>query len=432
MESIINRLYYEDGEGEETPTDAVRFPLSEKIRTRVLERLSQKGYDVNKEIDTDLFEHTFKPLKGAIEKSLGTPEFGTPDRKFLQELEHNAAVFSAFKTHRQQRELHAMLFDKNGNKKSFDRFRRDTQKILKNYNVNWLQTEYETAVTRARFARDYREYARNKDLYPNLEWLPSTSANPREAHKPFYHTIHKIGDDFFNSHYPGSLWRCQCSVKSTNAPVTSIHEESVTIPAQVGLDENPGISAKVFTDSHPFMKANKQTENLVHTFVNSYEEGIEFTRHKEFKNGGRVLIHDEVDKKKSDYKDLLTIAIEAAKQGESVKLLPSVHVKSPQYERYFGHLIGTQYEGKCPDMLWGEDRYYEYEGYIGEWRKNKVRRMISHGIKQSDKIIIKNNNGASDRFIRKSIMQRIETSKSIAELWLYEKGKIRKFFHQTK
>ena len=263
--ATINSLYYQDGE---TPTDNAGFSLSDKIRDRILERLRSKGFDVEKDIDPDLFAHTFDSISKGVDKGFGKVEYNTPDAAFLNELRHNCMVFAAFKTHRQQNELHALLLDEDGKRKGFDQFRKDTEKILQDYNVNWLRTEYDTAVRRARFAADFRGYVANKDLFPNLEWLPSVSVNPREAHKVFYGTIRPVDDPFWNTNFPGNLWNCKCRVKSTDAPV-NVGRKEEPVPPTPGLDKNPGITEEVFTGSHPYIKdAGKEAQEAVENFLN--------------------------------------------------------------------------------------------------------------------------------------------------------------------
>ena len=149
---------------------------------------------------------------------------------------------------------------------------------------------------------------------------------------------------------------------------------------------------------------------------------------KAFKGGGRVLVMRGVDKEKPDYKAILTIAILFAKEGHQVKILTSCHYKSEEYRFVYGRLIGTKYERKCPDLL-VDDVFYEYEGFIKPWNKRKISNMLSHGLEQADCVIIDNNKGASDRFIRRAIMARLQLKNMcIREVWLYEKGKKRLFY----
>jgi hypothetical protein len=54
--------------------------------------------------------------------------------------------------------------------------------------------------------------------------------------------------------------------------------------------------------------------------------------------------------------------------------------------------------------------------------------MIKKGAAQSSRIIINNNKGASDRYIRDNIYKRLKDKNfnyDIDEVWLYEKGKLR-------
>jgi len=75
------------------------------------------------------------------------------------------------------------------------------------------------------------------------------------------------------------------------------------------------------------------------------------------------------------------------------------------------------------------ESFYEYEGYERPWNKRKISNMLSHGFAQSDRVIIDNNGGASDRFIKKAINARRRLPNAqIREVWIYERGKKRLFF----
>lgn len=267
LAATINALYYIDGH---TPQADGSLSLSDKIRDRVLNRLRSKGFDVEKDIDPDLFAHTFDHLYSGVEKSMGKVEFATPDYDFLEQMKWNVKVFSAFKTHRQQNELYGKMFDKEGKVKPFDQFRKDSETVLNNYNVNWLRTEYDTCITRARFAADFHRYQSQTDLYPNLQWLPSVAVEKREAHRLFYNRIWPATDSFWQTNYPGCLWNCQCGITNTDKPATDgnpKHAPEHDRP-QPGLDTNPGITGEVFTQSHPYIKyATEKAKEAVEVLV---------------------------------------------------------------------------------------------------------------------------------------------------------------------
>lgn len=149
-----------------------------------------------------------------------------------------------------------------------------------------------------------------------------------------------------------------------------------------------------------------------------------FTVLKEFANGGQIKVHTEVDKRKSDYQELLSISREFAQMGKVVLILPRLHYKDKRYPIILDKLIGTKYERKCPDLNI-EGHFYEYESYTSPFKKDKIGRMLSQGIKQSSRIIINNNKGCSDRFIKRNIFDRLNIGQLIDEVWLYERGRVR-------
>ena len=155
-----------------------------------------------------------------------------------------------------------------------------------------------------------------------------------------------------------------------------------------------------------------------------------FETYKQYENGGKVLIHKNINKKGNDYKSLINIANIFAKESKTVRLTPTVHFMSNEYKQIYGALIGTMYERRCPDLLI-DGLFYEFENYIPPFNKKKISHMIKKGTEQSPRIIINNNKGASDRFILRNIRERMEDKNfkyEINEVWLYEKGKLRLLF----
>ena len=153
----------------------------------------------------------------------------------------------------------------------------------------------------------------------------------------------------------------------------------------------------------------------------------DFKTVKIFKNGGIYKEHISIDKTKPDYKMIKNTGIEFARLGKNVNALPVVHFKSAEYAKIYGALEKTKYYRKCPDLLI-DDLFYEVENYIPPFAKKKVNRMIGNGLKQSSNIIINNTNGVSDRHIRRLIYDHDHIGTEINEVWIYEKGKIRRFF----
>jgi hypothetical protein len=118
---------------------------------------------------------------------------------------------------------------------------------------HWLQTEYDTAVIRAHQAADWQQFEREKDVLPNLKWMPSTSAHPGADHRVFWGTVRAINDPFWSSHRPGDRWNCKCSLSSTDEPVTQVPDATPSDGPQNGLENNPGVDGKLFSDNHPYI-----------------------------------------------------------------------------------------------------------------------------------------------------------------------------------
>lgn len=156
-----------------------------------------------------------------------------------------------------------------------------------------------------------------------------------------------------------------------------------------------------------------------------------FTTRKKFENGGSVNLMNDIDKSKSDYKDILTISTQFAKEGKTVGILSRTHYKSDTYKEVFASLIGTKYDRKCPDILIG-NKFYEYESFNGQWSRRKISNMLSHGLLQSNYLIIDNTKGGADRIIRKAILARLKINQQISEVYLFEKGILRLFFKDGK
>lgn len=287
----------------EQKKELYRLPDGKKMIERVLRRI-QRGFDVRHDIDPDLFASTATALNEAVDRAVSlSVEWGRPDRAFIRELKYSNAVFAAFKAHRQQNDLARLLVDADGNTRSFDSFRKAAAPIVGEYNVNWLQTEYTTAIRTARTALRFKRYEQDSDLFPNAEWLPSRAAEPRRAHRSYYHTVRRLTDPWWETHFPGCVWGCQCDMRNTDKPITHVGDSPAVPGAQPtdvppseeagvrspGLTRNPARSGELFSPDHPYFTAaypgaKEAVERMVGT-ANEHYTTIP-TEH------GQVRVHD--------------------------------------------------------------------------------------------------------------------------------------------
>lgn len=209
------------------------------------------------DIESGLFNEVFDSLKLGIDNGVRMSKTYDPDDSFIGALRHSAGVFSAFKVHRAQNDMARLLLDSDGNLKPFEQWSKEVMPIASHQCRTWLKTEYDTAVLRAHQAADWQQFIREKDILPNLKWMPSTSLTPGEDHRVFWGTVRPVDDSFWNEHRPGDRWNCKCSLTATDEPTT--HTPSGTSPStnpQKGLATNPGTTGELFSDNHPYFPDN--------------------------------------------------------------------------------------------------------------------------------------------------------------------------------
>lgn len=220
-----------------------------ELYTKVLEDF--KNGEVA-DIDRDLYEAYSKNLRKAVADVLQSGGYGDRYFDMQMQFEANVSRFAAYKAWHATRELKELEPDE------LDTVGRAK---LNKYN-RWQATEYNTAMARARTARQFADFTSDPAanmLYPNLKWLPSRSANPREEHRVFWDRVWAKDDPFWNENSPGSLWNCKCDWRETDEPVTDGNPGGHI--SHRGLEGNPAKTGEVFTDECPYVRnADKKTE----------------------------------------------------------------------------------------------------------------------------------------------------------------------------
>ncbi|MBR1527586.1 MAG: hypothetical protein IJ640_13195 [Prevotella sp.] len=142
-------------------------------------------------------------------------------------------------------------------------------------------------------------------------------------------------------------------------------------------------------------------------------------------------IHTLINRNDSDFNKLNDIAtFFAREQGAEVILTPKMS-RPPKfkYECVYASLVGTKYEGKCPDLringIW-----YEHEGFISTNPKTAFRNMMNHGLKQSDHLII-DNPGLTDAYMKRIIRQRIKDGQAIEEVGIKDGSELKLLYKNT-
>lgn len=205
-------------------------------------------------VPVELFNGIVKTLNSALSDDF-TAEY--PD--LCEMIRENNEVFAAFKVHDQCKRMAKLLLDEEGNLKSFEQWSKEAEPISNHHNKVWLRTEYDTAIKRAEQARQWKQFESERDVLPNLRWVPSTAATPGADHMIFWDTVRPVDDPFWSQHKPGDRWGCQCSLEATDDPETGIPAGSEMDEPAPGLDNNPAKDGKLFSDSHPYFPSSCST-----------------------------------------------------------------------------------------------------------------------------------------------------------------------------
>ncbi len=138
------------------------------------------------DIEENLFEATWKTMNKATDKGFGVRKPDDPDYDFYREIRMNNAVVAAFKVHRAQNDMAALLLDENGSLKPFEQWVKEAMPIADHQmEIGCVQnmTRPSYGHTRPRTG----DSSRGRKMYlPNLKWMPSTSVHPGADHKIFW------------------------------------------------------------------------------------------------------------------------------------------------------------------------------------------------------------------------------------------------------
>ena len=370
-----------------------------------------------------------------------------------QRLQRSNYIFSGMKTFHELNEAFPSLIDENGNRKPFEQFLNDVQKIDRTYNQNYLRAEYNFCQASADMAAKWEGFMQDGDRY-NLQYRTQRDKKVRPEHAALDRVTLPMSDTFWQEYYPPNGWNCRCTVvqvRKSKYPETP-HDEAMALGAEAtGKDTrgifhfNPGIEQKTMPDYNPYtIKRCRDCdiakgkldlafipENELCAACRLIRSGLAKVGETRNEGNGTVTIHQLINRNDSDFQKLNEIAtFFAREQGAEVILTPKMS-RPPkfQYECVYSSLIGTKYEGKCPDFcingIW-----YEHEGFTSSNPKNAFRNMLNDGLKQSNRLIIDKPN-LTDAYMKRVIRQRIKDGQAIEEIWIKEDSEIRILYKKS-
>lgn len=129
----------------------------------------------------------------------------------VQRLKESNYVFSGIKTFHELNEAFPSLLDEEGNRKPFNQFLNDVQKVYDAYNVQYLRTEYNFAQASALMAARWKQFEQDGDRY-NLQYRTMYDKRVRRTHRMLHNITLPIESPFWNKYFPPNGWGCRCTV----------------------------------------------------------------------------------------------------------------------------------------------------------------------------------------------------------------------------
>lgn len=176
-------------------------------------------------------------------------------------LEHNAFIFSGFKTYHLLRELGLSLTQPDGSIKPYEAFQQSVLALDKLYNRAYLRAEYNYAVASSQMAERWQRFQQNADRY-DLQYRTAGDERVREEHARLDGITLPPSDPFWNLYYPPNGWGCRCTavqVRRDKFPRSNPQEAMragdacTDRPKQRIFRFNAGKSMKLFPPKHPYM-----------------------------------------------------------------------------------------------------------------------------------------------------------------------------------
>ncbi len=169
------------------------------------------------DIQPDVYRAYSENLRKAVAGVLSSDGYGDKYFDLQAQLQSNVSRFAAYKAYH----LTQQLKHQRDKWPDDEDFKKVAKAVINTFN-RYQAAEYNTAVARSRTAKQWTDFKADpiaNELYPNLKWLPSRSAEPRIEHQKFYGLVLPKKHPFWLQNQPGNLWNCKCDWEETDVPI---------------------------------------------------------------------------------------------------------------------------------------------------------------------------------------------------------------------
>jgi phage gp29-like protein len=214
----------------------------------------------------DLYQYVSEKFFNAVQQGYGIdlsdPDLSSDDEAVLTKLRENVYTFSAFKNFQLLKSLNEILKGEEGKVREWADFKAKALELSNDYNVNWLQTEYNAAIASAQFQARYNEFLAEANDY-DVMLQTVGDKRVRDSHQLLDGLVAEVTDEIVLRLATPIDFGCRCEwIQITKG------SRRITDPATVKIPErSKGLSNKmgeVFNDEHPYWKGvnNADTTTL--------------------------------------------------------------------------------------------------------------------------------------------------------------------------
>lgn len=362
-------------------------------------------------------------LDGAVDTALKEVPL---DDISVQRLKESNYVFSGIKTFHELNEAFPSLLDEEGNRKPFNQFLNDVQKVYDAYNVQYLRTEYNFAQASALMAARWKKFEQDGDRY-YLQYRTVGDKRVRRTHRMLHNITLPITSKFWDKYFPPNGWNCRCTVvqvRKDKYPVSD-EQEAMNLGSQATAGKyqemfmfNPGKRMTTFPayNGYTLRKCNQCDyrpdkmklaadipENEVCRACRLLQESISHYTVVPTK-AGKLRIHDGHGKHEREENIRIGTYL-AEKHGYEIDLLdnPQGRKSADSYNRTL-------------------DMEQEYK-MASTPTVNAIDRLIRDGRKQADNIVLWLDTDIPLGNLRDAITSRIRRADNVQSLTIIRNGK---------
>ncbi len=208
---------------------------------------------------TNLTLETAKLLMGGFEQPL--IQYEKPDYAAISFIRANVFAFSHAKSLVQLKELSNLVVDKD-KIRTFEEYMDQVDKLNQTYNVNYLETEYNTVVSSGQMARRWQEVQKQAGVFKMLVWDAVNDERTRDDHKKLDGVKLPANDRFWTKYWPPIDHNCRCDIRQERGGrgtprMQAIERAKQAVGKKSPFFGNPSVDGMAYKRNHGYFNKKK-------------------------------------------------------------------------------------------------------------------------------------------------------------------------------